>query len=1321
MSHASSPHTVDVGSSGRMRHPRHALILLALATTLLALAALSVAFASPSRAATGWTPDARADAAASALNTTRPLPVQPETQLRSACALKGSGLLRAATSPQDCWSRFETAVAIWPGPTTLCMQLGVVRAGLSATACTRAKPKGTVLVVPSATGQTATFCAGITGLLRSVSASTRCLPLERRYIVSNQAPTGLTLSGTSVAENRPAGTDVGAFALTDPDPAATPSFALVAGAGSTDNGAFTIVGATLRTAASFDFEAKSSYAIRVRGSDGYGGSIEKAFTIRVTDVVENVAPVAGDDEFTAADAAVGNTVLVVDDPSDGAPAASGPHKSIAGDLLANDVDADGDALAIVAGTVTTESGGTAELQVDGDFVFTPAAASSCTDASDAFEYTVTDGIATDTGRVSIALDGCVWYVSNSAPGDAGTSTEPFDTLAQAEAAGAGDIFVFAGDGTPAGLDTGVRLDAGQRLIGQAADLVVDGATLYVSDGSFPAITAPAGTDAVELDHANTVAGIIVYAPHGGVGIAGGSGAADGELRWLRVLRLGEAVPRQAVELDGTSGTFTIAGLYVLADTGVRLHDAGTVEFTPDSGNDFLALRAAPLVVSGTALGTSGIDSLRTFFSSSGGLRMAATTGTLTIDHLDLMTFAEPAALQLEDTGPVVIRSGSRIWAADGVAVDIDGSDGEMAFDTLTSHGADADAISIEDYAGTFTATAGGSLGPSELAGAAGTAFRVSGGDGDISYAGSIADGGGPTSVEITGRTGGTVTLSGAVVDGPDAGGGIRVTGNTGGATVFSGAGTTLQTGSARGVEFSASDGHSLSFTGGGLDIRTTSGQAFLATSSGSVAVTGEGNVLESGTGIALNIVSTDIAASGATFERVSADGANTGLQLWSTGSAGSLTVTGSGDTSRGGDASGGTIAGTSQSGVVLYDTLTPSLTNMRVESAGGHGIGGSELRGLSLRHSTVADAGNADAVFFALAGRTNITGTVDLTGNVFTDAIGNGIMIVNAGGTIDSLTIADNLIAKDAPTSAGAAIRLGIEGTVTGAASLTRAEIASNTIRGFAEGTGLDITAGNPAGPTAAQLGTPNDPTKLIAVTGNRMDGGTGGLDHQPDSFARVAFTGNARGNVDVSDNGVAGAPLRSLDCTAIDITAAGLANVTAKASNNLIDAGSRPGCPGISVSAEGLPGGATSVVAASVVGNSISRTGGPGIAVESASTGSEVVARVTNNVVTPPTGFGYSGIEFISGAAGQNARLCAAITGNTTAGGVGPTGPERGIRLVKSGADPNVNAFGIQGLAPSPAGAEAVEPYLTAQNTSTGGIAISGAASGFTACTPAP
>ena len=114
----------------------------------------------------------------------------------------------------------------------------------------------------------------------------------------NDAPENLSLSGDEVIENKPAGTIVGNFSATDVDANATLAFSLVDGNGSTDNARFILeANATLKTAGSLDFETGNSLSIRVRVTDNAGSSQEKAFTISVTNVVEDLDGDAIEDAF----------------------------------------------------------------------------------------------------------------------------------------------------------------------------------------------------------------------------------------------------------------------------------------------------------------------------------------------------------------------------------------------------------------------------------------------------------------------------------------------------------------------------------------------------------------------------------------------------------------------------------------------------------------------------------------------------------------------------------------------------------------------------------------------------------------------------------------------------------------------------------------------------------------------------------------------------------------------------------------------------------------------------------------------------------------
>jgi fibronectin-binding autotransporter adhesin len=118
---------------------------------------------------------------------------------------------------------------------------------------------------------------------------------EEALVVSitdvNEPATDLTLSNANVDENQPANTAVGTLSATgDPETSQTHTFTLVSGTGSTDNASFNISGSTLQTSASFNYEQKSSYSIRVRATDNGSpaASFEEVFTISINDMLEAV-------------------------------------------------------------------------------------------------------------------------------------------------------------------------------------------------------------------------------------------------------------------------------------------------------------------------------------------------------------------------------------------------------------------------------------------------------------------------------------------------------------------------------------------------------------------------------------------------------------------------------------------------------------------------------------------------------------------------------------------------------------------------------------------------------------------------------------------------------------------------------------------------------------------------------------------------------------------------------------------------------------------------------------------------------------------------
>ncbi|HEV7881168.1 cadherin domain-containing protein [Bradyrhizobium sp.] len=105
----------------------------------------------------------------------------------------------------------------------------------------------------------------------------------------NEAPIDVTLSGSSVAENSPNATYVGKVTGLDPDAGAVLTYSLLDDAG----GRFWIYPATgeilVVNPLLIDYETARSYHVTVRIADQYGLSVDKGWTINLTNV--NEAPI----------------------------------------------------------------------------------------------------------------------------------------------------------------------------------------------------------------------------------------------------------------------------------------------------------------------------------------------------------------------------------------------------------------------------------------------------------------------------------------------------------------------------------------------------------------------------------------------------------------------------------------------------------------------------------------------------------------------------------------------------------------------------------------------------------------------------------------------------------------------------------------------------------------------------------------------------------------------------------------------------------------------------------------------------------------------
>ncbi len=618
-------------------------------------------------------------------------------------------------------------------------------------------------------------------------------------------------------------------------------------------------------------------------SDGNGGTDTATVTITVTGVSD--APVADDETFNGANSAVGNTSLVVNDPTDGAPVLSGAKKSITGDILNGDTDVDGPGpLTVTAGTFATADGGSVTIEADGDFTFQPAVGTSCTDVSDFFDYTLEDSGSpelTDIGRVTISISGCVWYVNNNAAGDSGSSSAPFDTLGQAELASDPDstIYIFRGNGLPVGLTLDLDLDTNQRLHGEAIDLVVDGVTLFTGAGG----QRPSLAGSIILGNNNHLSGFSIAGMASVAAISPGTTSIVGGTI-ANVVVTGSA---GGVDLTGTAGTWNLSDLSISTSGGdaLEVNNNGPVNFISAGTISVTSAAGAGVRITGTT--TSGvIDSVTVSSSPNEGIVLDDNPGALTVNDINLTTTG--VGLLVDSSEDVTISGGDADITSANTAVSLttDGSNPanppDVTLDQVTSTGGPL-GIDIEDIGvGTFSATGG------TLSGHVFAEVSIGSGSGNITYGGTIGNGSG-RSVDIALRTGGAITLSGNINDTNDAGGGVNMRQHRRSVT-FSGATKTLNTGALPAVAWPRT-GRTINLTAAASTSTRSSGAGLSATGGGTVQVTtgANPNTIDTGAGTAVNISEHDHRAPHVTFRSVNPSAAQR-IVLTTTGTTSSRTA-----------------------------------------------------------------------------------------------------------------------------------------------------------------------------------------------------------------------------------------------------------------------------------------------------------------------------------------------------------------------------------------------------------------------------------------------
>jgi Bacterial Ig domain len=778
-------------------------------------------------------------------------------------------------------------------------------------------------------------------------------------------------------------------------------------------------------------------------------------TVSVTVTCVNDAPVASDDTFTGANAALANTRLVVGTTS------TGPNLTIAGSVLTNDTDPD-TPTGLTAGPATISSSSCAgcnnvTMEADGNFTYDPPAGFTGTDT---FTYTVNDNDPetppnqTDTATVTIAVVGpLVWYVDIDAAappaGQGGRSHSPFNSLAPLTTGGTadgldgnGDIIFLGVDTAPATgpYDGGFVLEANQRLWGEPFGLTVDPV------GPIPATQLIAATPGTPVANNPNVRNSAV----GGIGITLASG--------VDIQRVNAGVTGTASSTAGISGTAIT-----------------TATIGP---NQLIQGNATGITLSGAAGGNITVAATISGNSATAVNAANRTGGTVTVSGDVTGTAGNAAVILTNNTGATVDFTGAINLAGSGAAISkfsasgggtITATNAANQITGFTGTGVNLNAVTIGAAGVTFntvSSAVGGAATGITLTNVGGTgAFTVNGGSitattraldiddnsGNVTIGATLTTSGASArSVEVTNRDGGTVDINALVTD------------------------------TSQGINLST-NGTGLVRFDGGLNASTGANPAFVSAVSGNLAITdtngatAPNNTLTTTTGTALSVQNTTIHADDLTFLSITSNGAANGIVGSNTGALGNLVVTGDGDGNP--DGGGGTIQNTTGHGISLSSTLSPSLTDLSVVNAGNAdneygllltNVGGTvtlddmtfnnaadnlvyltstssstlNVTGSVFSYPSVISGTANSAMLLEPSGAANLTASI--TGTTFTDIVSASTQIgantLNASGTL-SLTFSNNTI-NSGPGRAGGVVVSGQELTTTG---LT---ITNNTFTG---------------------------------------------------------------------------------------------------------------------------------------------------------------------------------------------------------------------------------------------------------------------------------
>jgi hypothetical protein len=1023
-------------------------------------------------------------------------------------------------------------------------------------------------------------------------------------------------------------------------------------------------------------------------NDGHGGTSTATVNITVTGVI-NHPPVANPDTYSANN----NAVLTV------TPASSG--------VLANDTDLDNDPLTVdklqggSALTGTSAKGAAVTINPDGTFTYDATGAAALhppqlaigNSTPDTFTYEVSDGqggLATGTVTVNVtAVDtpptANNFTVATNVVGntliEVGTqpapSSEPKTTDATNMAAHASDPDIPFGDSltfsaAATSLHNGVvsvtnpstgaftyrpvpgftgtdsftytATDSYGKTSSATVTLTVSGRVWYVKNNATAPGDGSSGSPLTTLASAESASGSSV---NDFIYVFKGDGTSNNQNAGITLKNgqtlLGENYPLKVGSQQlfaGTTGNRPAIGN--VGGAGVTLASGDTVQgfdITSTGGGNFAIAGGAP-----AAAGTIS-DNILHGTTGAGGLRLNGTTGAWSISGLDA-TGSGAAAFDASAAGTVAFTGNNTLTGAGATAFKNAGATSYSGtINNVTSSSGAANGVDLSGTLGTLT------LNNTNLSGTTGNSILASGGAANVTISGTETNGAGD-SVNVTGRTGGTITIATPI---NDSGTGINVVNNTGATIKFTGA----------------------------IVANTGAKTAFNVTGGGTVSASDLTSTLTTSSGSDLNFTNTTIGAAGLHFQSITnGSGAPRAISLVNTGTSGGLAVSGTGTTA----GSGGTIRNTSSTGtaavgsgdggIYLNNTSNVSLAHMIVQTNHASGIYGTAVNGFTLTGSSVTGNGTSQPANdsgiridgltgTATIGTTGVSGsradnarirtgttgslTLTVTGSSFgpqtaSVAGGDGLMVIEDGGSL-------NLTATGDTFTGNYSDGLGVIGNGNGAMTV----VAKNNAVTNNTGTGINAAAGANVFPDAG-----------FTISGNTFNA-------QQGNAINVVNLGGGTWHGHVASNTVGNPTTANSGSTAgagINVVQEGSGTLTAQVDSNTVDQVKQS--YGIQASAENGSG--------------------------------HLNVNVTNNTVNQQPATSLDGITVGSGAVpGDSDTVCLNATGNKSTATATGASNGTGFDAVGMSVVQQAGTFNIQGNTGASPTVTDVQNLLIANNTLSG------------------